>query len=259
MLGLISRLISRGMQRMVPWLLLALTATAGAQTLVVAADSSLQPVLQVMARDFLATRPGLKLQWRVAAPGALLNQVAQGQPVDVWVGTDDELTSSGLLRKLLVPNLRSVFASNRLVLIEPVTAVGKPPLQRLADLAQPQVQRVALGREAVEPAGRYARQAIDAQRLWPMVQRKVVLTDDVREVLKQVAGGEVDAGFVYTTDAAANLQVRVVQTLQIATPIRHQAHVVVGSPQAALAAAFVAHLRSPVAQATLKSASFELP
>ncbi len=234
-------------------------ATAGAQTLVVAVDSSLHPVLQEVARDFEATRPGVKVQWLVGAPGALLDQLAQGKPVDVWAGTDDQITSSGLLRKLLAPNLRGVFASNQLVLIAPGSASGKPPLQRLADLALPEVQRVALGREASEPAGRYARQAIDTQRLWPLVQRKVVLTDDVREVLRQVAAAEVDAGFVYATDAAANPQVRVVQALHIAAPIRHQAHLAVGGQHAALAEAFVAHLRSPVAQSAFKSAGFELP
>lgn len=241
------------------WLLMAWAATAGAQTLVVAVDSSLHPVLQEVAKDFEASRPGVKAQWVVGAPGALLDQVAQGKPMDVWIGTDDAVVSSGLLRKLLAPNLRGFFASNQLVLIEPAAASGNPPLQRLADLALPQVRRIAMGREASEPAGRYARQAIDTQRLWPLVQRKVVLTDDVREALRQVAAAEADAGFVYATDAAANAQVRVVQALQLAAPIRHQAHLAVGSQQAPLAEAFVAHLRSAVAQAALKSAGYELP
>lgn len=241
------------------WLLMAWAATAGAQTLVVAVDSSLHPVLKEVAKDFEANRSGVKVQWVVGAPGALLDQLAQGKPIDVWAGTDDQVVSSGLLRKLLVPNLRGVFASNHLVLVEAAGASGKPPLQRLADLALPEVQRVAMGREASEPAGRYARQAIDTQRLWPLVQRKVVLTDDVREVLRQVAAAEVDAGFVYATDAADTAQVRVVQVLQLAAPIRHQAHLAVGGQQAPLAEAFVAHLRSPVAQAAFKSAGYELP
>lgn len=247
----------RLLRRALPWLLMALTGSAWAQVLVGAADSSLQPVLQVIAKDFEAARPGVKVQWLVGAPGALLEQMARGKTVDVWVGTDAEITASGLLRKLLVPKLRDVFASNRLVLIEPAT--GKPQLQRLADLAQPEVQRVAMGRVATEPAGRYAREAIDAQRLWPSVQRKVVLADDAREVLKLVAAGEADAGFVYATDAATNPQVRVVQTLQITTPIHHQAHVAVGSKQAALADAFVMYLQSASAQAALLRAGFESP
>lgn len=243
-----------------PGLVLAvlLAGPAWAQTLLVAADSSLQPVLQRLAKDFEATRPGVQVQWMVGAPGALLEQVARGKVLDVWAGTDTEVTASGLLRQLLVPTARDVFASNRLVLIEPVTA--KPPLQRLSDLAQPEVQRVAMGQVAMEPAGRYARQAIDAQRLWPAVQRKAEFTEDVRETLRRVVAAEVDAGFVYATDAAAaGPRIRVVQVLQTASPIRHQAHVVAGSKQVALAEAWVAHLHSPQAQAALKQAGFGPP
>jgi molybdate transport system substrate-binding protein len=214
--------------------------------------------MQVVAKAFEAGRPGVKVQWQIGAPGALLDTIARGEPVDVWLGTDADISASGLLRKLLLPNPRAVFASNRLVLIAPVSS--EPPVQRLSDLAQPQVQRVAMGQVAVEPAGRYARQAIDGQRLWPLVQQKVVFASDVREVLRLVATGEVDAGFVYATDAtAAAQQVRVVQPLQISAPINHRAHVAVASPQAALADAFVVHLRGPAAQALLKSAGFGQP
>ena len=241
-----------------PWVLLFAAGSAWAQNLVVAVDSSLQPVMLVVARDFEAARSGVKVQWQVGAPGDLLDQMARGKPADVWLGTDTEMSASGLLRKLLLPNPRGAFASNRLVLIEPVS--GKPPLQRLSDLAQPEVQRVAMGQVAVEPAGRYARQAIDGQRLWPLVQRKVVSAGDVRQVLKLVATGEVDAGFVYGTDAAEAVQrVRVVQMLQTSAPIAHQAHVAAASRQAALAEAFVAHLRGPAAQAALKAAGFGPP
>ncbi len=241
-----------------PWLLLVVAGSAWAQNLAVAVDSSLQPVMLVVAKDFEAARPGVKVQWQLGAPGDLLDQMARGKPADVWLGTDAEMSASGLLRKLLLPNPRSAFASNRLVLVEPVS--GKPPLQRLSDLAQPEVQRVAMGQVAIEPAGRYARQAIDGQRLWPLVQRKVVFVGDVHEVLRLVATGEVDAGIVYATDAnAAAQQVRVVQALQTGTPITHLAHVALGSQQAALAEAFVVYLRSPWAQAVLKDAGFGQP
>lgn len=241
-----------------PWVLLFAAGSAWAQNLVVAVDSSLQPAMLAVAKDFEAARPGVKVQWQVGAPGDLLDRMARGTPVDVWLGTDAETSASGLLRKLLLPNPRGAFASNRLVLIEPVS--GKPPLQRLTDLAQPEVQRVAIGLVAVEPAGRYARQAIDGQRLWPSVQRKVVSASDVREVLKLVAAGEVDAGFVYATDAAEAVQkVRVVQVLQTSAPIAHQAHVAAASRQAALAEALVVHLRGPGAQTVLKAAGFGQP
>jgi molybdate transport system substrate-binding protein len=135
----------------------------------------------------------------------------------------------------------------------------KLPVQRLSDLARPEVLRIAVGRPAVEPAGRYAREAIDGQRLWPSVQRKVVNADDVRQVLGLVAAGDVEAGFVYATDvAAAAGRVRQVETLET-TPVRYLVHVGTGSPQAALAREFVAYLGSDAARAVWLRHGFGVP
>lgn len=236
----------------------AAAAPAPGQTLVVATDSSLGEALQVVARDFEAAHPGARVALRVGAAGDLLEQVAQGQATDVLASDDADTVALGTQRRLLVPDLRSVFASNALVLVVPASL--NLPVQRLSDLARPEVARFAMGRQPSVPAGRYAREAINAQRMWPSVQRKVVLADDVRAVLDLVVRADVEAGFVYATDAAsAANKVRVVERLPTATPIRYQASVVVGSRQAALARAFVAHLRSEPAQAVFKRFGFGLP
>ena len=108
--------------------------------------------------------------------------------------------------------------------------------------------------------GRYAREAINAQRLWPSVQRKLVQADSGAEVLQLVQHGDVDAGFVYASDAAAaGARVRTIQTLPTATPIRYGAHGVATSAQAALAAEFLDYLRSEPARAVWQRAGLALP
>ena len=110
------------------------------------------------------------------------------------------------------------------------------------------------------PVGRYAREAINGQRLWPSVQRKLVQTGSGAEVLALVQRGDVDAGFVYGSDAAAaSAGVRVVETLPTTTPLRYGAHVVLGSRRTALAAEFVAHLRSDAARAVWQQEGLALP
>lgn len=240
-------------------LLLAASAlTAGAQTLNVAADSSLGEALADVARQFEAERPGVKVQLRLGGSGVLLEQLGRGAAIDVLAPADAETAALGVQRRLLQPDLRSSFAGNRLVLVVP-TALDLP-VQRLADLGRPEVARVAMGRPTSEPAGRYAREAINAQRLWPAVQRKAVLVDDVREVLALVAAADVEAGFVYATDlSAARARVRLVETLGTTTPIRYPAHVASASTQPELARAFVAHLRSDAARTVFKQRGYTLP
>lgn len=225
----------------------------------VAFDSSLAAAMPAVARSFEARHPGLRVVLWPGAVGQLLDEIARGQPADVLAGSDAETVATGLQRRLLLPQLRSDFAANRLVLVVP--AGLQLPVQRLADLARPEVQRIAIGRLATVPAGRYAREAINAQRLWPSLQRKLLTVDDEPAVLARVAAAECEAGFVYATSAAAAPagQLRVVETLATATPIRYQAHACAASKQAALAAEFVAHLRGEAAQAEFRRLGFGPP
>ncbi len=238
-------------------LLLACSAVH-AQGLTVATDSSLAAAMAAVAKAFEAGRSGVSVKLSVGAPGALLEQMAQGTPADVLAGSDAETAALGQQRRLLQPELRSLFATNTLVLVTP--SAQKRPVQRLSDLSRPEVVRIAIGRPTLEPAGRYAREAINAQRLWPALQRKLVQAADVREALELVAAGEVEAGFVYATDAAAAAaRVRAVETLATATPVRYLVHVAAASPQPALAREFAAYLRSEPARAVWQRFGFGVP
>lgn len=226
-------------------------------TLTVSVASSLADTLQPIARSFEAAHPGLQVRLNSGASGALLQQIAHGAPADVLASADSDTVDSGVQRGLLQAAGRQDFASNRLVLVVPI---GNTTFMRLNDLANPEVRRIAIGKVATVPAGRYARQALDAARLWPAVQRKVVPADNVRQVLDYVARAEVDAGFVYATDAASQpMRVRTVALDADLSPVRYVVAVVQGSPQAALAAAFIGHLRSAPAQAAFQAAGFGPP
>ena len=238
-----------------------LPALAQAQALSVATDRSLLKAMAEVARGFEATRPGLRVTLVAGEPAALLAQIASpvaGKGFDVLAGADTETATLGLQRRLLRPELRSAFASNTLVLVVPAAATVA--VQRLADLARPEVLRIAIGRVNTVPLGRFAREAINEQRLWPSVQRKLVQADSAAEVLALVQRRDVDAGLVYATDAAAAGDgVRTVETLPTATPLRYVAHVVSASTRGALAAEFVAHLRSDAARAVWQQEGLALP
>jgi len=236
----------------------AVPAAAQTQTLVVATDSTLAPAMGEVARAFEASRPGVAISVLPGAPGALLSRMAQDQAVDVLAGADAQTAALGVSRRLLQPELRSVFASNTVVLVVPASL--NLPVQRLSDLTRAEVVRVAIGRQTVEPAGRYAREALDAQRLWTALQRKLVQVDTVREVLDLVASAEVEAGLVYATDAAAAAgRVRVVQTVATNTPVRHLVHVSSSSAQPALARSFAEYLLSEPARAVWERFGFGPP
>jgi molybdate transport system substrate-binding protein len=237
--------------------LAAASPTLG-QRLTVAIDNSFGDAMSAVALDFEASHSGVSVKLLAGASGALLEQLGHDTTADVLACADVQTVELGEQRRLLLPDARSVFASNALVLVVPVSA--SLPVQRLSDLARPEVVRIAMGRPASVPAGRHAREAINAQRLWSSLQRKVVIAEDVREVLDLVAQSEVEAGFVFATDAAAAAgRVRVVETVPTTTPIRHVAAVVASSKNPAQGREFVAYLRSERARAVFKRFGFGAP
>ena len=137
---------------------------------------------------------------------------------------------------------------------------GATELASPADLVRPEFKRIAIGKPATVPAGRYTQQALVAAGVWEALQAKLVPSDSVRQVLDYVSRGEAEAGFVYRTDAALMAtKVHVVGTVGGHVPIRYPAVVVSASPLKVLASDFVAFLSGPVAQAILARRGFVAP
>jgi molybdate transport system substrate-binding protein len=236
--------------------LLALnTVAAAAQQLTVSAATSLTEALREIGARFEAGRPGVTLRFNFAASGPLLQQIVQGAPVDVFVSADDETVARGIEQKVLDAGSARTIASNTLVLIRPIA--GAPELRTPADLTRPEVQRIAIGKPATTPVGRYTRQALAAAGLWEPLQPRFVPTDTVRQVLDYVARGEVEAGFVYRTDAAVMPdKVQVVAVVGGHEPIRYPAVLVSDGRHKALAAEFITFLGTPAAQDVLARRGF---
>lgn len=227
-------------------------------TLTVAAAASLTDALRDLGKQFAAHHPQATLRFNFAASGVLLRQLEQGAPVDLFISADPDTMDSGMAQHLLDPATRQDFASNSVVLVVP--SGSRLPIQALADLARPEVQRIALGKVATVPAGRYARQSLKQAGLWAALEPRFIPALNVRQVLDYVARGEVDAGFVYRTDALLMPdQVRVVLTLSGHTPVRYPMARVSNGPQPALAQAFMAFLLGPVGQGTLARYGFGRP
>ncbi len=237
-------------------LLLAASTWAQAQTLTVSAAASLGDAMKAIAPLFEAQHPGVRLRFNLAASGVLLQQLAAGAPIDVLATADEDTLDRALAQKLVDPTTRRALATNALVLVAPAGS----GLAGLDALGGPSVKRIAIGKPVSVPAGRYAQQALEASGQWAALQPKLVPADNVRQVLDYVARGEVEAGFVYATDAAsAARRVRVVATVSGHAPIRHPVAVVSASAQPALARAFVQFLASPAAQALLRQQGFGAP
>jgi molybdate transport system substrate-binding protein len=198
-----------------------------------------------------------KVVFNFAGSGELEKQIEFGAPVDVFASAGeremDELASKGLID----PSSRGDFAENKLVLIVPSNAaVSETPF---SDLTQAQFKRIAIGNPQTVPAGHYAQQAIENNKLWERVKDRLVLAENVRQVLEYVARGEADAGLVYSPDVkVAAGRVKVISEAPHGSygPVRYPIAIIKGSRSPDVARQFVAFVRSSQGQEILAKHGF---
>lgn len=239
---------------------LLLLGALGAQAaeLTVSGAASLTNAFKELATAFEAQHTGTKLLLNFAASDALLAQIAKGAPVDVFASADQETMDKADAQKLTVPSSRRNFAGNSLVLVVPIDSTLS--FKMLSDLAQPAVKRFAIGNPASVPAGRYAKAALTAASQWGAIESKAVFAQNVRQALDYVARGEVEAGFVYATDAATQKdKVKIAATVPTATPISYPMARIAGSANPTDAQKFLDFVSSPAGQSVLERHGFQKP
>jgi molybdate transport system substrate-binding protein len=241
---------------------LLLAATVGAAThaadLTVSAAASLTNAFKDLAPLFEAANPTTKVLYNFGASGALLQQIDKGAPVDVFASADQETMDQAQGKGLVQAAQRRNFVSNRLVIIVPSAATNIP--KSVADLAQAAYQRIAIGVPASVPVGRYTKSVLEAAGQWAAIEPKMIGANNVRQALDYVTRAEVDAGFVYATDAALMPdKVKVALTVPTTTPVLYPAAPLSASANAAMALRFVDFLQSAPAQAVLAKYGFGKP
>jgi molybdate transport system substrate-binding protein len=221
----------------------------------VLAAANLAAAFTEIGNRFEAANPGVRVETAFASSGALRAQVEAGMPADVFASASQQDMDQLAGKSLIVPETRRDFAGNRLVLACPTsTAVLRSP----ADLKAEGIRRVAVGDPGHVPAGRYARDALEAEGLWDALSAKTVLCDSVPQILALLSRGEVDAGFVYRTDALRDPeQVRIAWEAPeaIQAKIRFPIAVVAGSRHSA-ARAFLDFVCGPEGRAVLQARGY---
>lgn len=232
--------------------------SAQAADLTVSAAASLTNAFKDLAPMFEAGNPGTRLQLNFGASGVLLQQIAKGAPVDVFASADQKTMDDAQKHGLVQAAARRNFVSNSLVVIVPMTGSKAPAA--LKDLTQAPFERVAIGLPDSVPVGRYTKGVLEAAGLWVAIAPRMIGAQNVRQALDYAARGEVDAGFVYATDAALMPdKVKVAFTVPTGTPILYPVAPVAASPNLAMAQRFVDFLGSVEAQAVLAKYGFGKP
>jgi molybdate transport system substrate-binding protein len=227
------------------------------KTVTVFAAASLKNALDEVNAAYGAKSPA-KIVVSYAASSALMKQIEQGAPADVFISADLDWMDYGAQKKLIKDDTRVNLLGNRLVLIAPKDSrLGDVTIGQGFDLAKLAGDgRVATGDVRAAPAGKYAKAALEKLGAWDAAMPKMAMAENVRAALALVGRGEAPLGIVYETDAKVEPNVKIVGAFPA------DSHAPITYPFAltatanAAAAQYLAFLRSQGAKAIFEKYGF---
>ena len=229
-----------------------------AREVVVSAAASLTNAFKELAVRFEHDHPDVKILSSFAASDVLMRQIVNGAPVDVYASADQKAMDLAVEAGVIEADSRQNFVRNKVVLIVP--AQDDHNIKALDDLTKKSVTRIAFGNPDTVPAGRYTQAALKQNDHWDTVKDRQILGQNVRQVLDYVARGEVDAGFVFATDAAIMSDaVTVVQALSSPVPVLYPIALVKRDGRSDDATLFLDYVLSEQGQAILQKYGFSAP
>ena len=196
-----------------------------------------------------------------AGSSILAKQIENGAPADIYLSANpawmDYLAERGHIGRAT----RRDLLANSLVLIAPADSPASGVFNVETDIAAALGdRRLALADPDHVPAGIYARQALEALGLWPVLENRLIRVADVRVALHLVARDEAPLGIVYASDANAFDGVRVAAVIaqDQHAPIRYPIALVTGRDNP-VARKFLEFLATPEIAALFRRHGFALP
>ena len=171
----------------------------------VSAAASLTDVMTEIAANYQKQTSNI-IVLNFGASSVLSRQISEHEPADIFLSANeakmDDLQKAGLIQT----ETRRDLLSNSLVIVvrdDSKLTIGSP--EELISKAE----KIAIANPRAVPAGIYTKQYLSSLGLWDKLESKMVPTEDVRAALAAVESGNVDAGFVYKTDADISLKVKI--------------------------------------------------
>jgi molybdate transport system substrate-binding protein len=203
------------------WLGLAMVAAAAplamaraqGSALVIFAAASLKNALDEIAATWTKEtgKPAPKLSY--AASSALAKQMEQGAPAALFISADTDWMDYVEKKGLIKNDTRVNLLGNKIVLIGPKDSTIALDIKPGFDLAKALAGgKLAMANVDAVPAGKYGKAALEKLGAWNDAKDKIAQAENVRAALLLVARGEAPLGIVYSTDAAAEPNVKIVGT-----------------------------------------------
>ena len=229
---------------------------------VIAAASDLKFALDQVAAEF-HNETGRSVRVSYGSSGNFFRQIAQGAPFELFLSADEDFVFR-LADRGLTLDRGALYATGRIVLFTPKGS----PVSADADfadlgraLADGRLVKFAIANPEHAPYGRAAVEALKSARLWPAIEPKLVLGENVSQAAQFALSGSAQGG-IFALSLALAPGVREAGSF---VPIAESMHrplrqrMVLTRNAGATARAFYRFAQGPVARAVFKRFGFLLP
>jgi molybdate transport system substrate-binding protein len=224
----------------------------------VSAAASMTDALQAVNDLYIQKNENVEIVANFASSGTLQKQIEQGAPADVFISAAAKQMNALQEGGLIIDDTRQDLLNNKVVLVVPVNSTLD--ITDFTDLLNDEVKQVAIGDPEFVPAGTYGKQALDVLGIYEQMREKLILGSDVRQVLGYVESGNVDAGIVYSTDAAITDKVKIAADApeEVNSKIVYPVTIIKGSENVAAAEAYISFLFSNEAEVVFEKYGFSV-
>jgi molybdate transport system substrate-binding protein len=172
-------------------------------SVVVAVAADLQFAFEEILLDLHRVHPEIEIRPTFGSSASLFAQISNRAPFDMFLAADVDflhrLAQDGLVDK---PSI-FVYGQSRLAVW--VKRDSELPIgtEGMKVLLLPQVNKIAIANPVHSPYGRAARELLERLSMWPEVESKIVLAENVVQTTQLVENGSADVGIIAMTLALA--------------------------------------------------------
>jgi molybdate transport system substrate-binding protein len=164
------------------------------QTLSIAAAADLVFCLDALDVEFKQAHPEADLKVSSGSSGNFFAQIQNGAPFDVFLSADLKYPRDLVRAGFADAGTLTPYALGRIVLW--TTRADVDLSGGLNSLRNPGIKKIAIANPDHAPYGRAAKEALEHEKLWDVLQSKLVVGENIAQTAQFVQTGNADAGLV---------------------------------------------------------------
>jgi molybdate transport system substrate-binding protein len=161
-------------------------------SLTIGAAANLTEVFGDVGSEF-EKQSGIHPIFSFASTAQLARQIENSAPFDVFAAADSEHVAELDRKRLLVPGSRAVYARGTLALWIPAGSNAR--VNRIQDLALPDVHLIAIAKPDLAPYGQAAVETLERLQIWDQVKPKIVYAENISMAKQYGMSNNADAVF----------------------------------------------------------------